>query len=424
MTSDTTPAAGGQPHRRTGTYFNHARAAAELAAAGVDGVVATTVENVVYLTGYDHWPLRTFRDHGVYAVLTGDGRRGLVAPRNALEYLATAELDDCVLHTYGDFFVTRSPDGRLADMDVRWEAVREASPSFPDAVSAVSALMHELGFGTTSRLSLDDQAIAPSTRAAIRARFPFDEQVDGNALLRSVRRVKTPDEVLRLTDVALRTEQAMNAVFRSVRIGSSEPELWTRYQHEATVAGIAVGHCEVNIGGRASGCFPPDPAVRAHLGDTIRIDCGGRLAGYSSDTGRNAHLGAMTSRLLLAEEAIHAAITAMFEYAAPGVRVVDLTRLAIETVRGNGVPDYNRHHVGHGIGLDMYEFPVLSPLQDPDVVLIEGEVLNFEVPFYELGTGGLQIEDTVVVTSSGIEILTSNARKSFAVQSDTEMGAA
>jgi Xaa-Pro aminopeptidase len=61
----------------------------------------------------------------------------------------------------------------------------------------------------------------------------------------------------------------------------------------------------------------------------------------------------------------------------------------------------------------MYEFPVLSPTQSPDVMLIEGEVLNFEVPFYEMGTGGLQIEDTVLVTSSGVEVLTTCARSAF-----------
>lgn len=410
----------GRHVRRAGRYFNAARCASEFAAVNVDGVVASTVENIVYLTGYDHWPLRTFRDHGVFAFVNADGRRGLVAPRNAGEYLAVAGLEDCILYTHGDFFVTEAPRDEFTDTDRRWESVRAETPSFPDAVTAVAAMLTELGFSWSSRLALDDQAISFATRAAIKSQFPFDEAIDGNALLRSVRRVKTPDEVAGLTDVALRTEQAMNAVFRSVEIGTSETELWTRYQHESVNAGMVPGHCEVNIAKRASGCFPPDPDVRAQLGDVIRIDCGGRLNGFSSDTGRNAHIGPMPPRLKLAEQAIHAAITAMFEFAAPGVRVVDLAELAIQTVRDNGVPTYNRHHVGHGIGLEMYEFPVLSPTQDPDVVLLEGEVLNFEVPFYELGTGGLQIEDTVLVTNSGVDVITTNSRTALSIDSPTQ----
>jgi Xaa-Pro aminopeptidase len=124
--------------------------------------------------------------------------------------------------------------------------------------------------------------------------------------------------------------------------------------------------------------------------------------------------------LVVAEQAIHAATRAMFDMAAPGVRVVDLVRHAISTVRSNGVPGYDRHHVGHGIGLEMYEFPVLSPLQHPDVVLLEGEVLNFEVPFYELGTGGLQIEDTVLVTHLGVEVITQNTRTARSLTSPTQ----
>lgn len=388
-----------------------------LGEAGVAAAVATTVENIVYLTGYDHWPLRTFRDHGVYAVVTLDGRVGLVAPRNAGEYLAVTELEDGLVFTHGDFLVTQSSREEFTATDLRWEAIRATMPSFASAEEALAVMLKQLGLGPANQLALDDQAIGLASREAIKSRFAVADGVDGNLLLRRVRRVKTEAEVARLREVAVRTERAMNAVFSSVELGDSEVDLWIRYQHEAVEARIVPGHCEVNIGKRASGCFPPDPEVRVQSGDTIRIDCGGRLNGFNSDTGRNAHLGPMTPRLAEAERAIHAGITAMFDLAAPGVRVVDLVRLAISTVRANGVPDYDRHHVGHGIGLDMYEFPVLSPSQASHVVLIEGEVLNFEVPFYELGTGGLQIEDTVLVTRSGIDLLTANSRSSFVIDS-------
>lgn len=401
--------------RRPGVYFNDRRCARELNAHALDGVITTTVENIVYLSGYDHWPLRTFRDHGVYAVVNADGRRGLVAPFNAGEYLATAELEDCFLVTYGEFFVTYARENALPDLDQHWESMRTETPHFPDAVTALDAVVCALGLGTGDRLAVDARGIDGTTRQTLHNRYTVVAGVDGNTVLQRVRRVKTADEVALLADVARRTERAMESVFRSAEIGSSETDLWTHYQHACIDAGIAPGHCEVNIGGRASGCFPPDASARVQRGDTIRIDCGGRRAGYSSDTGRNACVGPMSPRIRVAEAAIHAGIAAMFEMAAPGVRVVDLAMRGIETVRANGIPDYRRHHLGHGIGLDMYEFPVLSPTQSPDVMLVEGEVLNFEVPFYEMGTGGLQIEDTVVVTKTGIEILTTCSRSAFTV---------
>ncbi|MFI9630631.1 M24 family metallopeptidase [Streptomyces sp. NPDC052042] len=393
--------------------FHTDRCVAELRRAGVDGVVATSVENVVYLTGYDHWPLHTFREHGVYAVVTASGERGLVAPRNAGEYLVTDWPADCTLVTYGDFFVSVAPGGTMAPLDQQWASLRESTPHHRTAAEALTALTNELGLGPHATVALDDQALSTAGREGLRERFRRAEGVDANMLLRRVRRVKTPHEVALLREVANRTEKAMNGVFSRVREGISETEMFDLYRRLALEEGLNPGHCEVNTGLRASGCFPPDSTSLVGFGDTVRIDCGAQLEGYHSDTGRNATLGTMSARLSIAEDAIRAGIQAMFDMAGPGVPVAELARTAIDSVRKAGLPEYERHHVGHGIGLEMYEYPVLSPRTDPSVVLVEGEVLNFELPFYEMGTGGLQIEDTVLVTSSGVEVLTTNSRSAF-----------
>jgi Xaa-Pro aminopeptidase len=101
----------------------------------------------------------------------------------------------------------------------------------------------------------------------------------------------------------------------------------------------------------------------------------------------------------------------------PGVPVGDLFRMGTATVRSSGIPHYQRHHVGHGIGLEFYEAPVLvgAPCDDDagrangsGMTLRSGMVINVELPYYELGLGGLQIEDTVVIRSGGYERLTTS----------------
>jgi len=76
-------------------------------------------------------------------------------------------------------------------------------------------------------------------------------------------------------------------------------------------------------------------------------------------------------------------------------------------VRREGIPHYNRNHVGHGIGLDGYDVPNLTPSSTE--VLEEGMVLCVETPYYELGFAGLQVEDMVRVTRDGVESLMSTA---------------
>jgi Xaa-Pro aminopeptidase len=85
-------------------------------------------------------------------------------------------------------------------------------------------------------------------------------------------------------------------------------------------------------------------------------------------------------------------------------------------VRDAGIPEYKRHNCGHGIGLDLYEPPLIKPAQIAsdsnggdagEAPLETGMILNFEVPYYELGLGAMNLETTVVVTETGYQALTS-----------------
>jgi Xaa-Pro aminopeptidase len=84
--------------------------------------------------------------------------------------------------------------------------------------------------------------------------------------------------------------------------------------------------------------------------------------------------------------------------------VADVVSAGIAAVREAGVSDYDRHHVGHGLGLDVYDFPVLTSAEEAPIEA--GMVVSVELPYYELGYGGLQPEDPVVVTDDGPQILT------------------
>jgi Xaa-Pro aminopeptidase len=93
-----------------------------------------------------------------------------------------------------------------------------------------------------------------------------------------------------------------------------------------------------------------------------------------------------------------------FETMRPGVEARAVFEAAVARVREAGIPHYQRHHVGHGIGVEFYDAPVLSP--GVDVPLEAGMVFEVETPYYELGFGGTFIEDTVIIREDGPEIVT------------------
>jgi Xaa-Pro dipeptidase len=82
----------------------------------------------------------------------------------------------------------------------------------------------------------------------------------------------------------------------------------------------------------------------------------------------------------------------------------------MNTVRKGALPDYQRTHCGHGIGVSGHEFPTLNAANS-EVILEEGMVLCVETPYYEVGWGGMMVEDMIVVRQDGPELLTKLPRE-------------
>ena len=144
---------------------------------------------------------------------------------------------------------------------------------------------------------------------------------------------------------------------------------------------------------------PGEYALRR--GDIIRFDVGGRYKHYRADIARNGVLGEPTKKLAQYHRAICVGLDRAIEMIRPGVRADDVFEASVETVRREGIPHYRRSHVGHGIGLDGYDVPNIAPCNSE--VFEEGMVICVETPYYEMGFGGLQVEDTLVVTKDGVE---------------------
>ena len=66
--------------------------------------------------------------------------------------------------------------------------------------------------------------------------------------------------------------------------------------------------------------------------------------------------------------------------------------------------NFQRHHCGHGIGLDLYEEPFITPTSNTTIE--QSSIINIETPYYEISEGGYMVEDTMLVTESGVKFLT------------------
>jgi Xaa-Pro dipeptidase len=387
--------------------LNRPRAERILAEAGVDALVATTYANVYYLSGYLPFSQRFLTTTQVYAVAAADrlDQATVIAPIADADMYAQFPPAGTRLVFYGRFYVEPPAAGIPLDEEMRRFAAAAAAEARPSALEALTAELDR--FPPTARLAVDQRGIDPAGHAALRARYG-DRLVAGAALLDRIRMVKTPEEVRRLTRAVEAIERSYEAALAAARPGMSERELAAVFDRETIAQGCSPVFTVIAFGERSSLPNAVPGQRRLRPGDLIRFDVGCRADGYASDIARTAVFGQPDARQAAYYQAILAGEDAALAALRPGARACDVFAAAVDAVRRGGIPHYRRHHVGHGIGLDVYDHPVLD--EGTATVLEPGMVLEVETPYYEIGFGGLQVEDTVLITEDGYRRLTRTPR--------------
>lgn len=225
--------------------------------------------------------------------------------------------------------------------------------------------------------------------------------VDATSTVRTIRSVKTPEEIRRLRRAAEITEAAVAKMLDSAEDGITEREMGRIYATEvARLGGENIANFVLGFGADSafSHCIPGERKLAP--GDVIRFDLGARYMGYYADTAVSRfwrRAGAREELLYRAMLDSQRAAAAMLR---PGARVSDIYARAIEVARCS-IPDFRMEHVGHGIGVEHHENP---PFTGSSTVTLEADmVINIETLYLDPDIGGFGIEDTYLVNEHGAE---------------------
>jgi Xaa-Pro dipeptidase len=368
-----------------------------VAGSGFGAVVACGAENVAYATGYRSSAGGHRRAQRMAAVVTADAVV-LVAPTgDAPAALAGGFRGDRYV-PYGSFFFDRA-----AGQPPGPEAGRAAG-SLPAGVrAAVDAL------GVAGAVGVDEADLAPAVRAALESLAPRLSLCRASDWFLAVRRAKFAEEVELLRHAALLAQRGIVAAFGVARPGVTERQLAAVVAQAMSAGGGRPSFVVVTTGARAalSDVLPGDSLVRA--GDLVRFDVGCSYEGYASDIARTAVAGPPTTLQADRYVAVEAGQAAQLAALRPGVTAGELFDIAVRTVEEHGLRPYRRHHCGHAIGMAGYETPVISP--GAGTAVEPGDVYCLETPFYELGWGGMMIEDTVAVAEHANDVFTTLGRE-------------
>ncbi|MCX7706748.1 MAG: Xaa-Pro peptidase family protein [Anaerolineae bacterium] len=237
---------------------------------------------------------------------------------------------------------------------------------------------------------------------------PEIEWVPTKALVSGLRARKDEHEAAALRAAIALADEAFVAAMGQVRPGMTERELAWIIESYMRTHGAQAASFEIIVAGGPSGAKPHAKPTDAPLvaGQPIVIDMGARLNGYCSDLTRTICLGqpadpdkfwSVYNTVLQAQTAAEAAIR-------PGMSGPDADAVARQVITEAGYGEFFGHGLGHGVGLAVHELPRLSRISTD--TLAPGNFVTVEPGIYLPGWGGVRIEDIVMVTENGVEVLT------------------
>lgn len=247
-------------------------------------------------------------------------------------------------------------------------------------------------------------------RQSLAVRGPGITLASADGLVEGLRVVKDRFEVDAMRESARRLTAVAEVAVGAVVTGVAERDVAGTIEGALRAAGYDRIAFDTIVASGPHSALPHHRAGDRRLapGDLVVLDFGGVLSGYCSDLTRTVAVGEVGRDARRLHQAVREAQQAAIEVVRPGITTTAVDAAARSVLERHNLGDAFGHGTGHGLGLDVHEEPRLTrPRPDvPAVVLEPGMVFTIEPGAYVPGLGGVRIEDDVLVTATGCEVLT------------------
>lgn len=335
------------------------RVRAALPGAGVDALLVTNLTNVRYLCGFS-------------------GSNG--------QLLVTAT--DAVFFT--------DPRYRARSVDLVQGA----------AIEVYDDNLHEsLASRARGKVGIEAATMSVAQKQNLEGKLPGVELVTTKNVVEELRRRKDPEEVSLLREAVRISDEAFDWILERLGAGRTEREIALDLEVEMRRRGADSVAFEPIVGtGPLSAHIHHTPSDReVKPGDVVLLDFGARWQGYCSDLTRTVVVGAASDHLKEVYATVLAAQTAGIDAIRAGVACSEVDVAARKVIDDAGYGHTFGHGLGHGLGLDVHEAPRFHKTSED--TLVAGDVMTVEPGIYETGLGGIRIEDDVLVTDEGPDVL-------------------
>jgi len=377
---------------------------------GLDALIALSLPNVYFTTGY----------HSHFAELVKEHVRPVVLPRdkNLEPFIICPDHEIEDFKTYSQFqnfipFPTEvymkfdpGPGDHHAEA---MEASKAIDLSPLKGVNFHTALVRRpLLFLAkalkgrdldTARLGVDSMLVLPAASwEEVKRALPYATITDADEVFTDLRMVKSAEELDYISEATRVTQEGIESIIPMIKPGAIHSEIVGQLRKALSGGYSELWELSVDIAGAPATAVTDD---RLQEGNILLVDIGAKYKKYCADVSRVFPVGEPSKEFRKAYAVIVEAEEAMISQIKPGARASELYDIGMSIVRKMD-PNFRRGHLGHGLGVELHEKPYLAA-SSTDVILEPGIALTVEIPYYWWGHYGCNIEDTLIVTEDGVK---------------------
>ncbi|WP_297488062.1 Xaa-Pro dipeptidase PepQ [Thermococcus sp.] len=310
----------------------------------------------------------------------------------------------------GGYLVVTPDDATFIVPELEYEEAKETSKVPVEKFKTGKELYKRLSSFKLRKLGIEGRT-SFSTIQTLKEKANVEDFTPVDDVIKELRIIKTPEE-LKVIEAACRiADQAMMVALEEISEGRREREIAAKMEYAMKMNGAEKPAFDTIIASGSRSALPHGIASdkRIERGDLVVIDEGALYGHYNSDMTRTIVVGSPNEKQREIYEIVLEAQRKGVEEAKPGITAKELDTIVRDVIAEYGYGDYFIHSTGHGVGLEIHEWPGVS--QRDETVLKPGMVITVEPGIYIPKFGGVRIEDTIVITENGAKRLTKTERE-------------
>jgi Xaa-Pro aminopeptidase/Xaa-Pro dipeptidase len=332
-------------------------------------------------------------------LLVGDANRNYLSGFTGNESFSVITLDKT-------FFVTDSRFTEQAKNQVMDYEILEYSKSgtFADFLSDL------VKKNNIKKLGFEENIISFSTYSIYKAKVCC-ELIPMEGIVEELRIIKDESELKLIKSAAKIADETFDYMIKFIKPGMTEREIGLELEFHMKKLGATELSFPSIVASGIRSSLPHGEATNkiVNRGEFLTLDYGCVYEGYCSDMTRTVIIGEPTSKMYEIYNVVLEAQERALKAFKPGIPAIEVDKVARDYIKEKGYGDYFGHSLGHGVGREIHEAPIVGYKNNKQ--LTKGMVVTDEPGIYIPNLGGVRIEDLLVITDNGIEVLSKSPKK-------------